>query len=147
MEDKLVKCDNCGSEMCYAHPINETAWAYSCTGCGFTANDLLLEGEYDVEKFEESFPELYKDIKYTDKTGKVWYPLVMHTDAGVVFIDGTDKDNWGWAAIRNRPLTPQEIDTYAKENKPMPNFKSDSSTLKHFGKLGFLSALSYIGMA
>ena len=49
MEDKLIKCEHCGSDMCYAIRINEKAYAYNCTGCGFTASDLLKEGEYDVE--------------------------------------------------------------------------------------------------
>ena len=40
MEDKLIKCEHCGSDMCYATPINEIAWSYSCTGCGFNANDI-----------------------------------------------------------------------------------------------------------
>ena len=57
MEDKLIKCEHCGSDMCYATPINETDWSYSCTGCGFTANDILKEGEFDMEQFEEIFPE------------------------------------------------------------------------------------------
>ena len=66
MEDKLVKCENCGSDVCYATQVNETAWVYSCTGCGFTASDLLKDGEFDMEQFEEILPELYKDLKYVD---------------------------------------------------------------------------------
>ena len=72
MEDKLIKCEHCGSDMCYATPINEIAWSYSCTGCGFTANDILKEGEFDMEQFEEIFPELYKDLKYVDDKKRIW---------------------------------------------------------------------------
>ena len=144
MEDKLVTCSHCDSEMCYATKINETSWAYSCTGCGFTANDIIKEGEYDIEKFEESFPELYKDLKYVDEEGKVWYPMVIQNEHGVIFIDGNSKENWGWAGIKNRSLTKEEKDVYIKEKKEVPPFKSDSSSLKHFGMSGFLKAVDYI---
>lgn len=145
MKDKLTKCGHCGSEMCYAIQINEKSWAYNCTGCGFESSDLLIEGEYDVEKFEEILPELYKDIKYTDVDGKVWYPMVLQLEEGVVFIDGNSKDNWGWGAIKNRPLTEDEQQVFIKENKQVPPHKSDSNTLQHFGKNGFLQALNYLG--
>ena len=146
MEDKLVKCEHCGSNMCYAIRINEKAYAYNCTGCGFTASDLLKEGEYDVETFENVMPELYKDLKYVDSESRVWYPLVIQSEEGMVFIDGNSKENWGWGAIKNRPLTEEEIEKYTSEEKEVPPYKSDSSTLEHFGKSGFLKALSYMEM-
>jgi len=144
MEDKLVKCENCGSDMCYSTQINEAAWSYSCTGCGFTANDLIKEGAFDIEQFEETMPELYKDLKYVDDKKRVWYPLVVQSELGVAFIDGTNKDNWGWGAIKNRSLTEEEKQVYINENKEVPPYKSDSSTLEHFGKMGFLKALNYL---
>ena len=146
MEDKLVKCENCGSDMCYATQINEVAWSYSCTGCGFTANDLLKDGAFDVEQFEETMPELYKDLKYVDDKNRIWYPLVVQSEEGVAFIDGTNKENWGWGAIKNRPLTEEEKQVYLNESKEVPPYKSDSSTLQHFGKMGFLKAINYIGV-
>jgi hypothetical protein len=147
MEDKLVKCEHCGSELCYAHQINENAWAYSCTSCGFTANDLIKEGEYDIEKFEEGMPELYKEIKYIDNESRIWYPLVIQNEIGVIFIDGNTKDNWGWGCIKNRPLTEEEKQVYIEQEKEVPPYKSDSTTLKHFGKTGFFTALQYMGIA
>lgn len=142
--DKLVKCDHCSSDMCYSTQINEHSWAYNCITCGFQSSDLIKEGEYDVEEYESTLPELYKDLKYIDSQYKVWYPIVMETEEGITFIDGTSKDNWSWAAIKNRPLTDTEKQVYLKENKTVPSYKSDSSTLKHFGQLGFLQALNYI---
>ena len=146
MEDKLVKCEHCGSEMCYASPISETAYSYNCTGCGFTANDMLKDGEYDNELFEGLLPELYKDLKFVDSKSRVWYPLVMQSEQGIVFIDGNSKDNWGWGAIKNRPLTEEEKQPFLKEGKEVPPYKSDNSTLKHFGKDGFMKAMAYMEM-
>ena len=144
MEDKLVKCSHCGSEMCYATPINETAWAYNCPSCGFTANDFIKDGEYNVEAFEETMPELYKDLKSVDDEGRVWYPIVVQNEDGIVFIDGTTKDNWAWSAIKNRSLTEDEIKIYVEQNKEVPPYKSDMNTKRNFGTVGFLEALSYI---
>jgi len=143
-KDKLVMCDHCDSEMCYTVEIQPNMWAYNCAGCGFTANDFITEDEYDVEKFEETMPELYKDLKYVDNKSRVWYPMVIQNEEGIVFIDGKDKDNWGWGSIKNRPLTEEEKQLYIKEDKEVPPFKSDSTTLKHFGMSGFLNAVNYI---
>jgi len=144
MEDKLVKCSHCGSEMCYTTPINETSWAFNCPSCGFTANDFIKDGEYDIEKFEEHMPELYKDLKSVDTEGRVWYPIVVQNDEGIVFIDGATKDNWTWSAIKNRALTEDEAKVYIDQKKEVPNHKSDTSTKRNFGKIGFLEAVSYI---
>jgi hypothetical protein len=59
-------------------------------------------------------------------------------------LNGTDKETWGWAGIKNRPLTNEEQQVYIKEDKDVPPFKSDAETLKHFGKSGFLEAVNYI---
>jgi hypothetical protein len=145
MSDNLVTCNHCGSHLCYEIKINETQNAYSCVTCGFSATDLLKDGEYDVEGFEESFPELYKDLKFIDEDKRAWYPLYMQNEIGIIFLDGTDKENWGWAGIKNRPLTEAEQKVYTEQGKEVPPHKSDSDTMKHFGKLGFLQALDYIG--
>lgn len=142
MSDELITCPNCGSDACYSKPINETKNAYSCYGCGFRSNDLLVEGEYDAEAFEEDFPYLYKDIKSVDSKGRVWYPNVINIpEKGTVFINGKSADSWGWAAIKVRPLTEEEKNQLS--NKGM-EYKSDSSTLKNFGK-DYIEALDYIG--
>ena len=97
-----------------------------------------------MEQFEEILPELYKDLKYIDDQKRIWYPLVVQNETGIVFVDGNSKENWGWGAIKNRPLNEEEKQVYINENKEVPPYKSDSSTLEHFGKMGFLKALNYI---
>ena len=54
----------------------------------------------------------------------------------------TDVSNIEWS----EPLTEEEKQVYINENKEVPSYKSDSSTLEHFGKSGFLKALSYMEM-
>ena len=143
-KDALIDCPLCEEpKSCYKTPINEFHFAYVCLGCGFTTNDLLREGEYDVETYEEQLPELYKEIKKADSEGRVWYPNVVNIpEKGVVFVSGATADDWEWSAIKNILLT--------EEEKALPRFKgqtykSDSKTLTDFGK-DYLSALEFVGI-
>jgi hypothetical protein len=144
IKDALVDCPLCVEPLaCYKIPINESRFAYTCLGCGFATNDLIVEGEYDVEEFEYQMPELYKEIKRVDSEGRVWYPNVVNIpEKGVVFISGATADEWEWSAIKNVELS--------EEEKTLPKFKgqsykSDSKSLTDFGK-DYLSALEYVGV-
>jgi hypothetical protein len=111
-------------------------------GCGFTTNELMLEGSQLVNESEEVMPELYKDIKFTDDKKQVWFPTVINVhDKGTVFVNGTDKDNWGWAGIKAVETTDEE-----KEKFKGAKFKSDPKTLKTFDKKSFDEACAYIGL-
>ena len=144
MTDQLTICPKCKAEdACYVTPINEFHNAYACFSCGFTTSDLMREGEFDFEQYEEEMPELYKDLKYTDEEGRVWYPQVINIeDKGTVFANGSSKDDWQWAAIKTIELT--------EEEKELPKFKgkahkSDSASLQGFGD-DFFAACDYIGL-
>ena len=63
-KDKLDNCPKCGCDGCYVQPVNRYKKSYFCWGCGFQTNDLMKVGEFDFEQYEETLPELYKDIKY-----------------------------------------------------------------------------------
>jgi len=141
MEDKLVKCSHCDSDACYEHKQQGiTIW--SCMGCGFTTNELMIEGSELVKETEEVMPELYKDIKFIDDKKQVWYPTVINIqDKGTVFVNGVDKDTWGWAGIKAVETTDEE-----KEKLKGAAYKSDPKTLKTFDKKSFDEACHYIGL-
>lgn len=141
MEDKLTICKHCGSDACYEHKQQGiTIW--SCMGCGFTTNELMIEGSQLVNETEEVIPELYKDIKFIDDEKKVWYPTVINIqDKGTVFINGVNKDTWGWAGIQVIETTDEE-----KEKLKGATHKSDPKTLKMFDKNAFDEACHYIGL-
>ncbi len=42
--------------------------------------------------------------------------------------------------------TDEDKEIYIKDGKEAPLYKSDSKSLKHFGKFGFLEALNYINI-
>ena len=62
-------------------------------------------------------------------------------DKGMVFADGTSKNNWRWAGVKAVPIEDEEKEKY-KDKK----FKPDMSTIQHFEERDFMEALSYIGV-
>jgi hypothetical protein len=142
--DKLTDCPHCKQiGAVYTTPVNEFHDSYLCLGCGYQTNDLLIEGEYQFEEYEAELPQLFIDAKKIDENKKVWYPNVVNIpDKGTVFLNGTNVEESQWSAILNVKLKA------ADKKKPMfkgKTHKSDSSTMKSFGK-DYLAALEYIGV-
>lgn len=143
MTDQMAICPKCGCDGCYVTPINETKNNYFCWGCGFQTNDLMVEGEFDFVQYEETLPELYKDIKYVDSQKRVWYPISINiTEKGTVFLSGKNVEEVQWSAIKVVPLS--------EEEKKQPKYKgltykSDAKSMKHFGD-DFIEACDYIGV-
>jgi len=143
MTDQLTLCPKCECDGCYVTPINESKNSYFCWGCGFQTNDLMKEGEFDFEAYEETLPELYKDIKGKDDEGKVWYPISINIpDKGTVFLNGTDVKDVRWSAIKVVSLTEEEKQEPKYKNL---TYKSDAKSLKNFGE-DFIEACDYIGL-
>jgi hypothetical protein len=103
----------------------------------------MKEGEFDFTAFEETLPELYKDVKYVDQENRVWYPISVNLpDRGTVFLNGTSKEDIKWSAIKVIELTEEE----KKEPKYKGlTFKSDAKSLQGFGE-DFIEACDYIGL-
>lgn len=143
MTDKIIDCPNCGEKACcYQTPINEFHNSYACFGCGFTTNDLMRDGEFNFDEFESALPELYKDLKCSDKDGRVWYPQAINIpEKGTVFANGKSKESWEWSSIKTVELTEEEKSSSRFKGQL---YKSNSKTLQNFGK-DFIEACDYIG--
>lgn len=141
MEDKLVICSHCKSDACYEHK-HQGILIWSCMGCGFTTNELMINESELVKATEEVMPELYKDLRFIDDKNQVWYPTVVNIeDKGTIFANGTTINNWGWAGIKVIETTEEE-----KEKFKGAKFKSDPKTLKTFDKKAFDEACAHIGL-
>lgn len=141
--DNLTDCPKCGCDGCYKVPINETKYSYYCWGCGFQTNDLMVVGEFDIDAYQETLPELYKEVNYTDSQKRVWYPISINLETrGTVFLNGRSVDDVQWSAIKAVKLTEEE----QKEPKYRgATYKSDAKSLKSFGD-DFIEACDYIGL-
>lgn len=144
MTDNLITCPKCKApESCYTQPVNEFHKSYLCLSCGFQTNDLMREGEFNFEEYEQELPELYKDIKTIDEEGRVWYPNIINIESvGTVFANGASKDSWEWSGVLNIELTEEEKELPRFKGK---KYKSDSKSLKNFGK-DYFAACDYIGL-
>ena len=147
--DKLSICPKCGSDACYVTEVNQDINNYFCYGCGFQSNSLMREGELIMEEQMEILPELYKDLKYEDKNGQVWFPSTINLpEKGMVFANGVNSKNWKWAAVKSIEVKKEEKEKYPIPGKKDKFYKNrmDMTTMKMFGERDFIDALSYIGV-
>jgi hypothetical protein len=142
-KDEMIMCPKCGCDACYKTQINEVKSSYFCWGCGYQTNDLMKEGEFDFVGYEEILPELYKDVKYQDEEGRVWYPITINLeDKGTVFLNGKSADTIEWSGIKVVELTEEEKTQPKFKDK---KYKSDAKSLKSFGN-DFIEACDYVGV-
>ena len=145
-KDNLEICLKCGGDACYTTELNSTAKNYFCFGCGFTTNDLMIIGEFDFDQYEETLPELYKDIKVNDGSQRVWYPITINLeDKGTVFAKGTSLMDWQWAGIKVKEVSKEEQEKFKIPGSDKSyKYKTDMTTLKEYSQHDFMEALEYI---
>ena len=138
-KDNLELCMKCGGDACYTTELNPQVKNYFCFGCGFTTNDLMIQGEFDFSQYEETLPEIYKDLKVGDELGRVWYPTSINIpDKGTVFVNGKDWKKWEWTGVKVTDVKEEE-----KEKFKIPGtddyykHKTDMKTMKNFNQFRF----------
>ena len=149
--DEIINCPKSGGDLCYKIEINENITNYFSLSCGFWTNTLMTPGSDFYEEQLTSLPELYKDLSWTDpETGFIWVPnTVNQPELGMVFANGTDKNNWFWAAVKAIKVEEKEKLKYPIPGKPGEYYKHrmDMENLKSFDReRGYIDALSYIGV-
>ena len=141
--DQLTECTRCNSDACYTQEINKDITLEMCYGCGFISNSLMKQGNDFFKEQMEVLPELYKALLDEEEdTGKIWMPSTINIeDKGMVFADGTGRDNWKWGAVKAIPVTKEESEKYKGKK-----FRPDMSTIRHFEERDYMDALSYINV-
>jgi len=126
-----------------------TVKTYSCFGCGFTTNSLMKQGEEFYTQQLEVLPEIYKDVLFEDEEELIWMPTTINLpQQGMVFYNGTNKENAKWAAVQAVEVLEEEKEKYPIKNKPgeFYKYRMDMSTMKPFEMKEFMEALTYIGV-
>lgn len=127
--DNLTDCSRCGSNACYTQQVNKEITISLCYGCGFQSNTIMTVGSDMFNEQIETLPELYKILMDEEDNGKLWMPSFHNIPGkGMVFANGTDRENWGWASVQ-----------YVDE-------KTDMSTKKDFIEKDFMDALSHANL-
>ena len=141
MKDNLVTCKRCGGNACYEQHIDESTNTWMCFGCGFTTTSIMNKEGEAAANARATSPELYKDLEFVDDKNLSWFPATITLpNKGMVFLDGTGKDNWGWTAVKAVPL--QEGDTKVD---PKQTHKMDMNNKQQFSQKDFMDALEVIG--
>ena len=144
-QDKLVQ-GPFGSNACYEQLYEQEGKqikTWLCFGSGFTTSTLMTEGSKVVTDLLETSPELYKDLLHTDEEKRVWAPATITLpEKGMVFLDGSNKEQWKWASVRSVPIT--EEDRKTKSFPSDQTHKMDMNNIKHFEQNDFMTALENI---
>ena len=142
--EKLVECKRCGGNACYEQPVSENITTWLCMGCGFTTSTEMVKDGKLIKEAIETAPALYTDIMFTHSSNQVWLPSTITLPAkGMVFVDGTDRSNWKWAAVQAIEIT--EEDRKVKQYPVDQTHRMDMQNAKSFGQKDFMDAMEYIG--
>ena len=145
--DNLITCKHCSSDACYVTENSPTVKTYSCFGCGYTTNSLMKEGEEFYNEQISVLPELYKDVMFKDKDGLTWMPTTINLpQQGMVFYNGTTKEDAKWAAVKAVEVKEEEKEKYKNKKGESYTHRMDMTTLKSYEMREFMDALSYIGV-
>lgn len=147
--DNLVICERCGSDACYVQEVNQDIKNYQCYGCGFITNSLMKKDSQFFDEQMELLPNLYKELMGEDETGKIWMPSTVNLpEKGMIFANGTNAENWKWAAVKSVPVLEEEKEKYPIPGKSGEFYKHrmDMSTLKEFEEGDYMEALDFIGV-
>jgi hypothetical protein len=91
---------------------------------------------------KSSLPELYQDLLFIDNDNRVWAPSTLTLpEKGMVFLDGTDSNNWEWVAALAVEIKPDEKERFPQDQ----THKIDFGSKKSFDEKDFMDALEYIG--
>ena len=97
---------------------NDNTVSYLCMESGFTSHENLIKGSEFEKKYESKLTELMISCKIIDTDNKVWYPTFMQLPGGMLYIEGTSKDEWNWKVAKVVALSEEERKQYPIIGKP-----------------------------
>jgi hypothetical protein len=148
MQENIVRCRKCEVPLCYERR-NDDYVAWDCLVCGYASNTLFMKNTDAVLEYEKSLPTLFKDIKFVDKEGYIWYPTVITKEGvGIVYPDVDGSGSWKWAFSPHVEVKEEEKEKF--KNKEVPGtyhkYKTDIAHTVHFDQDKFAHALEYAGL-
>jgi hypothetical protein len=148
LEDKIINCNKCGSDLAYINPLTLDISTTQCMGCGFYTHSLMKQGEKYFEEQMEVLPNLYKELMVEDEDGNIWVPSFIDTDEGMIFANGKGVLDWKWAAVKKVDIPEEDRSKYPIPNEEGKFYKrrTDMSTIKEFPEGEFMDALDHLNL-
>lgn len=140
----FVECPHCKSQICYKQDVNGVS-TLTCMSCGFTTSELMADGSETEVEVRKNHPNLYKDLRFVDEHGYVWYPSVVTVPGvGMAYVDGSSAENWEWVVTPMQMLTRRQ--RRQKHLSADQKWVAVPSKTIRFGKDGFPEALAALGL-
>ncbi len=147
--DNLITCPRCGSDACYEHKEAHNLINRMCYGCGFMTHNYMKEDSEFLQEQLEPLPELYKDLIFIDDNDYYWIPSTVNLpDKGMVYINGSNANNWRWTAVPVAEIPENERERFPIKGHPgeYHTHKMDNASSKDFKERDYIEALDYIGV-
>ena len=148
--EEIINCPKSGGDLCYKVQVAPEIYNYMSISCGFWTNSFMTEDHEFYQQQMETLPELYKDLAWKDpETGLIWLPnTINNPEQGMVFANGADSSNWGWAAVKAIEIPKKDQKNHPIPGKPgeFMKYKMDMKNMKTFKERDYMDALSYIGV-
>ena len=133
-----------GSNACYEQIFEQEGKevkTWLCFGSGYTTSTLMTEGSKTLNDLLETAPELHKDLLHKADDGKVWLPATITIpEKGMVFVDGTSKEDWKWAAAKAVKIEHNSNKKYPKGQ----THRMDMENVKLYSQKDFMDAMEEI---
>ena len=150
IKDEIIDCPKTGGNLCYVTQVSPDIKNYISLSSGYWTNSLMKKDSQFYKEQLEKLPELYKDCIWEDtNTGLIWIPqTINNAEKGMVFLNGNNKNNIHWAAVKSISVKEEEKHKYPIRGKVNTFYerRMDMDNLKQFEMNEFIDALSYIGV-
>jgi hypothetical protein len=148
--DNFEICPCCGSNACIKTPSQDNENTVQlCWTCGFTTNDLMVEGSEYVTENLGNTAQLIKDLSQIHD-GLVWFPIVLNIpNSGMVFPEWNKRTrDWYWTVVKAIPIPEEDQSLYIDSNNQQekPTHKMDTANMKYYNKNEFMDAAEEIGI-
>ncbi len=148
-EPQKIKSPITGEKKCFVEEYKNVT-SYLCMDSGYTSNTNYKIDSELITEVEAAAPKIVNDLKFIDEERNIiWYPSVLQIPGeGMIFPDGTNKDDWGWSVAKEVDLTEEEQQKYPVPGKDGEYYKSrlDMENIRIFEKNKFEMACETLGL-
>ena len=144
-----ITCPVDGGGNCYHERLPEGD-TYMSFDCGYASNEHYQIGSEAVEKVLTNAPQLVKDLAFEDEARNiVWIPSVVQIPGkGIVFPDGTSKDQWGYRFAPEVAISEEDQKNWPIEGREGEFYKHrlDMENSTPYESWQFADAIANLGL-